>query len=125
MVAWPGNRSIAKAGGGNAELRSNGPDGVECHVAVPLPRTGAMLEAPPSEDFLARMIATVPYEDVASDSDTEVSSAAVPYEDLTPRSAGHSATLVCLHGLDRIHRVRQCLRHSYINQPPLSHHTDL
>ena len=84
-----------------------------------------MLEAPPSEDFLARMIATVPYEDVASDSDTDVSSAAVPNEDLTPRSAGQSATLVCLHGLDRIHRVGPSLRHMYIKRPPISHHTDL
>ena len=110
--------------GGNAELQSNGPDGVEWHVVVPLPRTGAMLEAPPSKDDLSRMLATVPYEDLTSDSDTDVSSAAVPYEDLTPRSAGQSATLVCLHGLDRIHRVGQSLRHIYIKRPPISHHTD-
>ena len=124
MAAWPGNRSIAKPGGGDAELRSNGPDGVEWHVVVPLPRTGAMLEAPPSKDDVARMIATVPYEDLTSDSDTDVSSTAVPYEDLTPRSAGPKATLVWFEVQHRIHCVGQPLRHIYIKRTPTSHHTD-
>ena len=47
----------------------------------------------------------------------------VPKVDLTPPSDGRKATLVCLHGLDRIHRVCQSHRHMYMKRPPISQHT--
>ena len=47
----------------------------------------------------------------------------VPYVDPTPPSDGRSATLVCLHGLDRIHRVCQSHRHINVKRPPISQHT--